>query len=160
MVDQARCDLYYVAAALFLHLGDGELSDVKEAGKVDAQNSGVVGLGVLGEGLGDEDAGVVDERVDAPEPGHALGDRALRRFPIGDVAGHRENFVIARRLKRACRRDDVVIAIAVGLDEGRTDTSRCPGNDCNFPIGARVTSFTLPRGWSNNEADLLIFWLV
>jgi len=55
-----------MAAALLLHLGDGELRDVEESGEVDAQDGGVVGLGVLGEGLGDEDAGVVDECVDGP----------------------------------------------------------------------------------------------
>ena len=56
---------------LLLHLGDGELRDVKEAGDVDAEHRRVIGLGVLGERLGDENAGVVDQRVDAPEPGHA-----------------------------------------------------------------------------------------
>jgi hypothetical protein len=55
-------------------------------------------------------------------------------------------------------RDEVVIANAVRLAEGRADTSRCPGDDCNIPIGAHVTSFTLPRDWWK-EADVLIFWL-
>src|SRR3979409_1363053 len=135
-----------MAATLFLHLGDGELSDVKEAGKVDAQHGYVVGFGVLGEGLGDEDAGIVDERVDAPEPGHALGDHTLRRSPIGDVAGHREDFIIVRRLERSRRRDDAVIAIAVRLDESRADTLRRSGDDCNFPFVAHATSFTLAKG--------------
>src|SRR5258708_4132695 len=45
---------------------------------------------LLGERFGDEDAGVVDERVDPPEPGHPFGDRTLGRLPIGDVAGHSE----------------------------------------------------------------------
>ena len=48
----------------------------------------VVGPGVLDERLGNENAGVVDERVDAPEPGDTFGDRTLRRLPIGDVAGN------------------------------------------------------------------------
>jgi hypothetical protein len=55
-----------MAAALLLHLGDDELRDVKEAGDVDAQDRSIVGFGVLGERFGDKDAGVVDERVDAP----------------------------------------------------------------------------------------------
>jgi len=67
VVDETRGDLDDMAAALLFHLGDGELRDVEESGEVDAQDGGVVGLGVLGEGLGDEDAGVVDECVDAPE---------------------------------------------------------------------------------------------
>src|SRR3981189_3803310 len=102
-----------MAATLFLHVGDGEVSDVKEAGKVDAQHGYVVGFDVLGEGLGDEDAGIVDERVDAPEPGHALGDHTLRRSPIGDVAGHREDFIPDWRLYPSPRRADAGIAIAV-----------------------------------------------
>ena len=86
-----------MAAALLLHLGDGELRDVEESGEVDAQDGGVVGLGVLGEGLGDEDAGVVDECVDAPESLYGFGDRTLRRLPFGNVAGDDENVGVARR---------------------------------------------------------------
>jgi hypothetical protein len=55
----------------------------------------------LTEWLGDEDAGVVDERVDAPEPGHTFGNRTLGRLAIGDVAGHRKDFVIVRRRDRS-----------------------------------------------------------
>src|SRR6266446_7633793 len=36
VVDEARCDLYDMAAALLLHLGDGELRHVKEARDIDA----------------------------------------------------------------------------------------------------------------------------
>ena len=68
-----------MAATPLLHLGDGELCDVKEPGDVDAHDRPVVGLGVRGERFGDEDAGVVDERVDAPEPCHAFGDRTRGR---------------------------------------------------------------------------------
>jgi hypothetical protein len=124
-----------MAATPLLHLGDGELCDVKEPGDVDAQDRRVVGLGVLSERFGDEDAGVVDERVDAPELGYAFGDRTLGRLPIGDVAGNDQDVVVVRRLDRACRRDDPIIAIAVGLDEGRADALRRPGNDSNFPSG-------------------------
>jgi hypothetical protein len=46
VVDEARCDLYDMAAAVLLHLGDGELRHVKEAGDIDAQDRRVVGLGV------------------------------------------------------------------------------------------------------------------
>jgi hypothetical protein len=50
MVDQAR-RLHDMAAALFLQPRDGELSGVKEPGKVDAQDGGIVGFGLLSEGL-------------------------------------------------------------------------------------------------------------
>src|SRR5271156_5065833 len=123
-----------MAAALLLHLGDGELRDVKEPGDVDAQDRHVVGLGVLGERFGDEDAGVVDERVDPPEPGHPFGDRTLGRLPIGDVAGNREDLIIVRRSDRARGRDDPVVAIAVRPDEGRADALRGTGNNSNFLV--------------------------
>src|SRR3984885_10802340 len=62
--DQARRDLHDVAAMPLLHLGDGELCDVKEAREVDAHHSRVISLGILSERLGDEYASVVDERID------------------------------------------------------------------------------------------------
>jgi len=136
IVDEARGDLHDMTAALLLHLGDGDLRDVEEAGDVNAQDGGVVGLGVLGEGLGDENTGIVDERVDAPEPRHTFGDRALRRLPVGNVAGDDEDIGVARRLDGPRGRDHSVIAIAICLDEGRADTLRRAGDDCNFPFGA------------------------
>jgi hypothetical protein len=51
VVHEAGGDLDDMTAALLLHLGNGELRDMEESGDVDAQNGGVVGLGVLGEGL-------------------------------------------------------------------------------------------------------------
>jgi hypothetical protein len=36
-------------------------------------------------------AGVVNERVDAPEPSYALGDPALSHLPIRQFAGHGQN---------------------------------------------------------------------
>lgn len=41
--------MYDIAAALLVHLGVGELRDVKEARDIDAQDCRVVGLGVLRE---------------------------------------------------------------------------------------------------------------
>jgi hypothetical protein len=95
VVDEAGGDLDNVAAALLLHLGDGELGGVEEAREIDPKDIGVVGLGVLGEGLCNEDACIVDQRVDAPEPRDSLRNRALGRPPIGDVAGDTEHGVVA-----------------------------------------------------------------
>ena len=57
--------------------------DVEEAGGVGLDNSGEVGSGYTSrwERLGDEDAGVVDQRVDAPETGHTFGNRPHCRVP-------------------------------------------------------------------------------
>jgi hypothetical protein len=48
------------------------------------------GLGVPGERLGDEEAGVVDQCVDAAEARHGLVDRPFGRALLGDVAGSRQ----------------------------------------------------------------------
>jgi hypothetical protein len=132
--DETRGDLDDVAAALLLHLGDGELRDVEEPGEVDTQDGSVVGLGILGEGFGDEDAGVVDERVDTTEPAHAFGDCPLRRFPVGDVAGDGENIVVIRLLDGSRGRNHSVVALAIRLDESGADSLRCARDDCNFPF--------------------------
>ena len=72
VVYEARRDLDDVAAATLLHLRERELRDVEESGQVDAEDRCVIDLGVLCEWFRDEDASVVDERVDTPEPRHAL----------------------------------------------------------------------------------------
>ena len=66
MFDQARGDLYDVAAAPLLHLRNSELCNVKEAREIDAQQGAVIFLSILREWLGDKHARVVDERIDAP----------------------------------------------------------------------------------------------
>jgi hypothetical protein len=59
---------------------------VKEPFDINVHDRRVVCLGVLGEGLGDEDAGIVHGRVDPPEPVDAGGDRMVGRLSVGDVA--------------------------------------------------------------------------
>lgn len=83
MVDQAGGELDDVAAALAEHLLDGELGDAEEAGQVDTGHRVVVGLGVVGERLGDENAGVVDQGVDAAE---ALNGGAATRSAVAGSA--------------------------------------------------------------------------
>ena len=88
-----------------------------------------------GKRLRDEDAGVVDKRVDAAEPGDGFGDHALSGLRISDIAGNGENFIVVRRLDRAGGRHYAVVAVTVGLHKGRADTLRCAGNDCYFLFG-------------------------
>jgi hypothetical protein len=68
-----------VAGASLQHFGDGPLSQCEKSGQVDGDDRCVVIGGVVGEWLGDEDAGVVDERVDASE--------AVKRFADDPVCG-------------------------------------------------------------------------
>jgi hypothetical protein len=141
--DQARRDLHDVAAMPLFHLRDSELRDVKEPHKVDTQHSGVISLGILSERLGDEYAGVVDERIDAPEPGQAFGNHTLGRVPVGNVAGHHQDSVIVGRLDRPRRRDHPVIATAICFDKGRAHALRCAGDDGNLSFAAHAVSFIL-----------------
>jgi len=77
VIDQAGGDLHDVAAALLLHFRNRQLGNAEESGEVDAERAGEIGLALLGERFGDEDAGVVDQRVDTAEPGQAVGDHPL-----------------------------------------------------------------------------------
>src|ERR1700726_4210958 len=138
VLDKARRDLHDVAAMPLLHLCDGELRDVKEAREVDAQHSRVISLGILSERLGDEYASVVDERIDAPKPGQAFGNRTLGRLPVGNVAGHDQDLVIVGWPDRPCRRDHPVIEIAICFDKGCAHAPRGASDGGNLPFAAHA----------------------
>ena len=138
VVYEARRDLDDVAAATLLHLSDRELRHVEESRQVDAEHRCVIGLAVLREGLRDEDAGVVDESVDTPEPRHAFGDRTLGRPPVSDVARNGQDVRIVGSSDRARNRDDPLAATAIRPDERCADAPRCAGNDGNFPFTAHA----------------------
>src|SRR5262249_2231879 len=74
------------AGLLREHLLDGELCDVEEAFEVGGDEGAEVFGGVVGEGLGEEDAGIVDEDVDGTE----AGEGGVEGFPggggVADVA--------------------------------------------------------------------------
>src|SRR6516225_3295885 len=109
---------------------------MEEAVKIDAQYVGVVFVRIFGERLSDENAGIVDERVDAAEAPEGLRHDAFRSLGVGDVAGNRQNVRIGRRLDRAGARDNTEIAFPVTLDKGFADASRRAGDDCDFLLYA------------------------
>ena len=49
------------------HFANGPLGQREESGEIDSDHRCIVVSGVIGERLGDEHAGIVDERVDAAE---------------------------------------------------------------------------------------------
>src|SRR5882724_10796337 len=124
-----------MTSALFFHLGHGELRDVKEPGDVDIQDRREVGLGILGKWFGDEDASIVDERIDAPKPAETFRNRTFGRLPISDVAGDDQDVIVARGLNRPCRCDYTVVAIEVRFDEGSPDTLRRASYNSNLLFG-------------------------
>jgi hypothetical protein len=83
-----------VAAALGDHLRDRQLSEMEEAGEVHGRDRLVLIEGVFRERFADVDAGVVDQRVEPPEPVPSLVDRAPCGLRICDVADHRDVVVL------------------------------------------------------------------
>ena len=69
---------------------DRQLGDVEEPGEVHGRDRGVVIERVLRERFADVDTGVVDQRVDPPEPIASLLDGASCGFRICDVASDRD----------------------------------------------------------------------
>ena len=132
MVHQAGGDVDDVAAAVFLHLGDGQLGDVEEAVEVHRQHVGVVFSGVRGERLGDEDPGVVDQRIDTAKTCDRFADNTLCGGGFADVAGHGEDVRIGRRLDRTRSGDDLVTEFTEGLDHAVAETLGCASDDNDF----------------------------
>ena len=118
-------------------ISDGDpLRDVEEAGEV-GRDLGVEVLGrVVGEGLGDEDAGIVDQRVDPPEARNRLPDHALGGRRIADVAADGQDVRITGLLDRAGGRHDPIVAIAERLDQAGADALRRTGDDGDFLFAA------------------------
>ena len=95
------------------------------------------------ERFGDEDTGVVDQAVDAPEGGQGFVDDALGGGPVSDVAGDGKDVRVGGRLDRARSSDHAVVEGTVGLDHGSTDTLGCAGDDDDFlhedsPVGIQA----------------------
>src|SRR6516162_2564137 len=113
MVHQARRDLHDMTATLFLHFSNHELRHVEEASEIDAQNGSVVGIRVLSERLGDENASVVDKRIDAAKPPHCLCNDTLGRSPLANVTAYCDDAIVCRRRYRSGGGDHTVAAISI-----------------------------------------------
>jgi hypothetical protein len=107
---------------------------LKKPSRLTRKNRRIVGSGVLGERLSDEDAGIVDERIYATKPGHAFGDRSLGRLPIGDVAGNHQEVGIARRFNRARCSYHPIVTVAICLYERCANALRGAGNDSKLSV--------------------------
>jgi hypothetical protein len=132
MIDKASGDVDDVAGSPLQHLGRDPLRDIEEAGEV-GRDLCVEILGrVVGERLGDEDAGIVDQRVDPAEARVCLFDNALCRRRIADISGHGKDVGITALLDGARRCHDPVVAVAEGLDQAGADTLGSAGDDGDF----------------------------
>src|SRR3989442_919045 len=118
--------------ALFEHLRNRALRHGKEPGEVDRDDVGVVLGGVIGERLGDEDASVVDQRVDPAELLQALANDLFGGGGIADVTLNGKDADVFRRLDGARVRYYRVAEFPVGGDERLSDPLRGPGDDGNL----------------------------
>jgi hypothetical protein len=121
-----------VPGALLDHLRDRELGHVEEPVEVHRRDRGVVvAERVVRERFADVDAGVVDERVDPPEPSDGLLDRTLCGFGVCDVAGDRDVVVpvYTRGPERQRNADDGIPGTAVSGDEPGADALRSARDD-------------------------------
>jgi hypothetical protein len=106
VIDEAGRDLHNVPGSLLQHLLGCALSDMEKPVDIDGQHVSKIFVRIVGEMFCDEDARIVDERVDAAEELQRLRDDAFRGFGIGDVTGNRQDVRIRRRLDRADIRDN------------------------------------------------------
>src|SRR6266550_6686365 len=118
--------------ALFEHRRDRALRHGKESGEVDRDDVGVVLGGVIGQRLGDEDAGVVDQRVNPAELTQALADDLFGGGGIADVTLNGKHAGVFRRLDGARVRYYRVAEFPVCGDERLSDSLRGPGDDGNL----------------------------
>src|SRR5689334_21461431 len=109
---------------------------MEEARVIDRDDVGEIFRRVFDERLGDEDAGIVDQRIHAAE---AL-DRGLHN-PLCDgriryVPGHRHEIRLVARPDRAGIRDHAIAALPETFDQTRADALRSAGDDRNLPFRA------------------------
>jgi hypothetical protein len=83
------------------HRGDDGAGYLEETAKIHARDGLVVGVGVFGERLRDEDACVVDQCVDAAEPVDCRVDDAPTNSGLRDVAGNRQHHRVVAGLDLA-----------------------------------------------------------
>jgi hypothetical protein len=86
-----------VAAVAVEHRLHRPLRDAEETAQVHTGHEVVVLVGVLGERLGDEHTGVVDEGVDVAERGQCPVHDARGDGGIGDVTGDGQHLLVVGR---------------------------------------------------------------
>ena len=129
VVDQAGGDVDDVAAALSEHVRDGQLGHAEEPGQVHSDRGGELVLRVVGEGLGDEDPGVIDQGVYAAEALDGRVDDAVGGGGIADVALDGQDVGVLRLGDGARGGDGGVAELAVGGYEAGSDALRRTGDD-------------------------------
>jgi hypothetical protein len=113
---------------------------VEKPGEIHRGDELVVRRGVLGERLGDEDAGIVDQRVDPAEPLDRRRHDPVGGRGFGDVTGDGGHARVIGRCDRACVRHHRIAESAVGVDQGGPHPLRGTGDERDFLRCARRRS--------------------
>ena len=98
MLDQCGRDLYHMARTLLNHRADGLLRDIEKPVQVRRKEIPILLIGTLRELVGNENSGVVDQRIDAAEARQRFFNDHLAGRRVADVASDCQIVRIVRRL--------------------------------------------------------------
>ena len=116
LVNETGSDSYDMTTPHLAHQLDRALGHVKEACDICSDIAGVVVIRVGGERLGDERAGVVDERIDAAEAIQRLLEDLIRRVRVSNIPFHCHEVLITTWFDRSGSGNDTVVAIPKRLN--------------------------------------------
>lgn len=97
LIHQSCCYLHDVATPLLDHLKKRQLGDVIEPVKINVKGITIVFGCKFGEGLADEDAGIIDKGINPTEVLDRGPDNTFSRFTFADVTFYRDDMWIRRQ---------------------------------------------------------------
>lgn len=100
--------------------------------KIDRDHRREIGFGIVSELLGDENTGVIYQRVDSSETLNGPVDDALGGIATGDVAIYDQDSRITGGIDRARVGDDAITNLAKAFDQAGADATRSTGNNDNL----------------------------
>ena len=151
-------DVDDMAGAGLQHAGRCPLRDVKKSREVRRGRRREVGLRIVDERLGNEDAGIVHQRVDASIALDGRADDALGSVGRGDIAVDRQHRGISRNIAgpdRAGGSDDAVADGAEALHQVSADAARRAGDDDHLRFGTRRLDHSKTPAWRSSDADVV-----
>src|SRR5262249_49480180 len=116
------------------------LREVEEPPKINGDHRREFGFGIVNELLGDENTGVVYQRVDSSEALNGRIDDALGSIAAGDVAIDNHDSRITSGLDRARVGNNAIADLAKALDQTGADATRSTGDNDNLLFERHLVS--------------------
>src|SRR6516165_4337208 len=110
--------------------------------EIDPDHGGEVGFGIFRKGLCDEQAGIVDERIDPSVALDGKSHDAIGGLCARDVAIDSSDRRIVALVDRTRAGNDMIADVTIGPEQCRANASRRAGDDGNLPFGFHIRSFT------------------